>query len=53
MNHKRHKPRTQVKCTLCTSGRMGNSMKDADKKAIIKDIEEEISKSLRICEEAN
>ena len=25
MNYKRHKPRTQVKCTYCTDNRIGNS----------------------------
>jgi glucose-6-phosphate-specific signal transduction histidine kinase len=30
-NYKRKKPRRQVKCTLCTDSRFGNSMKNATK----------------------
>lgn len=27
-NYKRKKPRTKVKCIMCTSGRHGNSLRD-------------------------
>ncbi len=30
-NYKRKKPRRQVKCTLCTDSRFGNSMKNTTK----------------------
>lgn len=32
MNHKRHKPRKQVRCTYCTENRIGNSGRTKDLK---------------------
>ena len=42
MNHKRKKPRTKVRCTMCTNNRIGNSSK-ADRKSdkVRKQIERE------------
>jgi hypothetical protein len=39
MNHKRRKPRTQVRCRLCTDARNGNSLKDARRQDRVREIE--------------
>jgi len=39
MNHKRKKPRTKVRCRLCTDARNGNSLKDARRQDRVREIE--------------
>jgi len=39
MNHKRKKPRTKVRCRLCTDARFGNSLKDARRQDRVRVIE--------------